>query len=288
VAVKNSYHCALFVYKTPLHNLFPMKNLLFIAFFSLFVSTKPAQAQDILSALVPLSHDVSLGKQVSTQIEKDPKVKILNEKDYPAAYQYLQNITKNIIESGQVKNAKNFPWVVKIIHDDKTLNAFCTPGGFIYVYTGLIKFLDSEDHLAGVMGHEIAHADQRHSTKQMLENQGIQMVSEMVLGKNQNAIANIAKNLLALKFSRTDETDADKASVNYLCATMYQADGAAGFFDKLQQQGKAGSTPTFLSTHPSPANRVTNIRTDAARRQCKSQTVRRANTYPDFKNSLPK
>ena len=49
---------------------------------------------------------------------------------------------------------------VRIIDNDETLNAFCLPGGFIYVYTGLIKYLDSEDHLAGVLGHEIAHADQ--------------------------------------------------------------------------------------------------------------------------------
>ncbi len=264
-----------------------MKTIYLIGLLSFYLSL-PLAAQDILSALVPLSHDVALGRQVSSQVEKDPSIKILSEKDYPKAYEYLRNITKNILESGQVKNAKNFPWEVKIIHDDKTLNAFCTPGGFIYVYTGLIKYLDSEDHLAGVMGHEIAHADQRHSTKQMLESQGVQMLSEMVLGKNQNAIANIAKNLLSLKFSRDDETSADKASVNYLCATIYQSDGAAGFFEKLLKQGQGSGTPAFLSTHPAPANRVATIRADAARRQCKSQTVRRANTYQQLKDSLPK
>jgi predicted Zn-dependent protease len=265
-----------------------MKKIIFFSLLFFASFAHQAKSQDILTALVPLSNDVEIGRQVSSQIEKDPSVKILSETKYPKAYEYLRNITQNIVQSGQVKNANNFPWVVKIIHDDKTLNAFCTPGGFIYVYTGLIKFLDSEDHLAGVMGHEIAHADQRHSTKQMIENQGIQMISQMVLGKNQNAIINIAKNLLALKFSRTDETEADKASVNYLCSTIYQADGAAGFFEKLLKRGEKNGVPTFLSTHPSPENRVAVIRADAAHRQCKSQTVRRANTYQKFKDSLPK
>lgn len=245
--------------------------------------------QDIFTNLVPLSHDVELGKQVSKQIESDKSIKILDEKKYAAAYTYIRGITENILNSGQVKNRNNFAWKVKIIHDDKTLNAFCTPGGFIYVYTGLIKFLDSEDHLAGVLGHEIAHADRRHSTKQMLESQGIQLITQAVIGKNKSAIVSIAQNLLSLKFSRDDETDADKMSVNYLCPTIYQADGAAGFFQKLQEQNQSSGVPEFLSTHPSPANRVANISADASNRQCKSSTVRRDMTlYAKFKAMLPK
>jgi predicted Zn-dependent protease len=244
--------------------------------------------QDILSMLVPLSHDVELGKQVSQQIENNKNIKILSPEKYPQSYEYIRQMTTNILNSGEVKNRNNFAWVVKIIHDDKTLNAFCTPGGYIYVYTGLIKFLDSEDHLAGVLAHEIAHADRRHTTKQMLENQGLQLLTQAVMGKNQNAILNIAKGLVSLKFSRNDESDADKMSVNYLCPTFYQADGAAGFFKKLQEQTKGG-TPEFLSTHPSPANRVAAISADAANRQCKSSTARRDMTaYSRFKATLPK
>ena len=71
----------------------------------------------------------------------------------------------------------------RLIDDDKTLNAFCTPGGFIYVYTGLIKFLDSEDQLAGVMGHEIAHAALRHSTRQMTKVYGVQTLLQVATGR---------------------------------------------------------------------------------------------------------
>ena len=65
---------------------------------------------------------------------------------------------------------------LRIIHDDSTLNAFCTPGGYIYIYTGILKFLDSEDEFAGVLGHEIAHADLRHSTRQMTKQYGVQIL----------------------------------------------------------------------------------------------------------------
>ncbi len=264
-----------------------MKKYLFILFLSF--ANNYVFAQDIFSTLIPISQDVELDKQVSKQIEGDKKNKILDEIKYPEAYAYIRGMTENILNSGKVQNRNNFPWIVKIIHDDKTLNAFCTPGGFIYVYTGLIKFLDSDNQLAGVLGHEIAHADKRHSTKQMLENQGIQLLSQAVLGKNKNAIVNIAKNLVALKFSRNDETEADKMSVEYLCNTIYQADGAAGFFIKLQEQNKGGKNIDFLSTHPNPANRVAAITADAAKRQCQSQNVRRdMHAYGRFKAMLPK
>jgi predicted Zn-dependent protease len=253
------------------------------------ITSNTLQAQDFLLNLVPISQDKELGRQVSQQIESDPKIKILDEKQYAEAYAYLRNMTKSILESGQVANAKNFDWQVKIIHDDKTLNAFCTPGGYIYVYTGLIKYLDNEDHLAGVMGHEIAHADRRHSTRQLIQNQGVNIITEIALGKNKNALVQMAQNLIALRFSRTDESDADACSVRYLCATQYQADGAAGFFEKLNSQGQGGGTPEFLSTHPSPTNRVRAIRADAGKRQCKSATVRRDGTaYQRFKAMLPK
>jgi predicted Zn-dependent protease len=266
-----------------------LKNSLLNLLLCFCISVSSLQAQDFLLNLVPISQDKELGKQVSQQIETDPKIKILDEKQYAEAYAYLRNMTKTILESGQVANAKNFDWQVKIIHDDKTLNAFCTPGGYIYVYTGLIKYLDSEDHLAGVLGHEIAHADRRHSTKQMIETQGVNAITNIVLGKNKNALVQIAQNLIALKFSRTDESDADACSVRYLCATQYQADGAAGFFEKLNAQGQGSSTPEFLSTHPSPTNRVKAIRADASKRQCKSATVRRDGTaYQRFKAMLPK
>ena len=72
-----------------------------------------------------------------------------------------------MMDDEHVADFSDFDWELKIIHDDETLNAFCAPGGYIYVYTGLIKFLAHEDNLAGVIGHEIAHADLRHSTQQL-------------------------------------------------------------------------------------------------------------------------
>ncbi|GJM31093.1 MAG: peptidase M48 [Saprospiraceae bacterium] len=212
--------------------------------------------------------DIELGKEVEQQIASDPKTyPILPEASNAEVYRYIRGITTKILNSGKVSYRDEFAWQVKIIDDPETLNAFCTPGGYIYVYTGLIKFLDSEDELAGVMGHEIAHAALRHSTRQMTQIYGISALTSIVTGKSDpGLIEQIALSLVSLKFSRSHETEADSHSVLYLCSTDYNADGAAGFFRKIESKG--GGTPEFLSTHPNPGNRVQNIEKEANGMSC--------------------
>jgi predicted Zn-dependent protease len=217
--------------------------------------------------------DIELGKEVSKQIESDPQqFPILPEQGNEEAYRYIRKMTDKILNSGAVKYKDKFVWQVKIIKDDETLNAFCTPGGYIYVYTGLIKYLDSEDQLAGVMAHEIAHADLRHSTRQMTKTYGLSALVSIATGKSEpGLVEQIALGLVSLKFSRSHETESDNNSVKYLCGTDYRADGAAGFFKKIESDK---TPPQFLSTHPSPANRVENIETRAKEMDCKGR-----NTY---------
>ncbi len=125
--------------------------------------------------LFSLEDDRRLGAQVNQEILSNPgQYPVLPEAGNAEAYRYIRGITQKILNSGKVEHRDEFAWEVRIIKDDNTLNAFCTPGGYIYVYTGLIKYLDSEEQLAGVMGHEIAHADRRHSTKQMTQTYGVQ------------------------------------------------------------------------------------------------------------------
>jgi predicted Zn-dependent protease len=206
--------------------------------------------------LFSIEQDKELGAQVAAEIESDKvQFPLLDSLSNSEVYKYIYKIRATILNSGKVENKDNFAWQMKIIHDDSTINAFCTPGGYIYVYTGLIKYLDSEDQLAGVMSHEIAHADLRHSTRQMTKLYGVNMLMNVVLGTDQESIKQITSQLIGLKFSRTHETEADAGSVNYLCPTPYNAAGGAGFFEKIVADG-GGGTPEFLSTHPSPDNRI--------------------------------
>ncbi len=237
--------------------------------------------------LFSLDQDKQLGAQTNTQILADPKqFPVLPEKGNEEAYRYVRGITQRILNSGKVEHKDEFPWEVRLIDDDETLNAFATPGGYIYVYTGLIKYLDSEDELAGVMGHEIAHADQRHSTQQMTQLYGVQALAALASGNATGELAGrMVTSLASLKFSRSHETEADSYSVIYLCPTGYESDGAAGFFRKLEAGGSGGRPPEFLSTHPNPGNRVANIEKQAQALGC---TGKESNTaeYAKIKKLL--
>jgi len=217
--------------------------------------------------LFSIQQDKDLGIKVAGEINADPvKYPVLDPTTNVAAYKYINDIRDAILATGKVKHAEDFKWELKIIKDDSTLNAFCTPAGYIYIYTGIIKFLDNEAELAGVMGHEMAHADLRHLTRQMTKTYGIQLVVSAALGEME-ALKQITNGLIGLKFSRSHETEADRMSVEYLCGTRYRADGGAGFFEKIKAMG-SGTPPEFMSTHPSPTNRIENYHTWAKAGNC--------------------
>lgn len=274
-----------------------MKNIrisllaLCVASFTLFVSCGDDDGSilDQITGLTP-ANDVELGRSVVQQIESDPaQFPILSETDYPEAYSYIRAMTTNILQSDDVAHKDIFQYdEVKIIHNDEVLNAFATPGGFIYVYTGLIKFLDRADDLAGVMGHEIAHASLRHSKEQLQQQLGLQFLISIALGDGSAAdVAALASNVLSLQFSRSDEAESDEYSVIYLNDTDYACNGAATFFEKIEAAG-GGSGPEFLSTHPSPDSRVADINSKATEVGCSTDAISEAGmSYTDFIASLP-
>ncbi len=259
---------------------------LFSTFFMLMVTTTSCDEDGGIN-IFSIEDDIRLGQQVSEEIAANPQeYPILSESQYPQAYSYLRGVLNKILSSPDIRYRNEFAYEqIKIIQNDEVLNAFATPGGYIYVYTGLIKFLDSEDHFAGVLGHEIAHAEKRHSSEALQRQMGIQLLLDIVLGNNQGAVSQVLVNLGSLKFSRDAETEADEAAVQFLEDTEYSCTGVAGFFEKLEAQGGA-RVPEFLSTHPSPANRVENINAQANSIGCNQASANPA-TYQDFKNSLP-
>ncbi len=234
----------------------------FFLFLSIFLMTGVPTGCKIKGGqginLFSIEQEKELGLQVKQEIESNPsEFPILPEQGHEEIYAYIRSLRDRLLGSGQVAHRQDFAWEVKIIQDDETLNAFCTPGGYIYVYSGLIKFLDSESELLGVLGHEMAHAALRHSTRQLTKIYGLQVLVAIATGKSEpGLVEQIALGLVSLKFSRSHEAEADAHSVLYLCNSPYDAAGAAGFFEKMLDRP---NPPEFLSTHPSPDHRVEDI-----------------------------
>jgi predicted Zn-dependent protease len=219
--------------------------------------------------LFTIEDDIQLGADLKAQIDADPETyPKLDPNQYADAYDHVERIRDAVLASDDVRYADEFTWEVTIIDDDEVLNAFAAPGGYIWVYTGLVRFLDTEDQLTGVLGHEIAHADQRHSTEQLTKLYGVSMLLEVAFGEDPGLIADIAAGLVSLSFSRDQEAQADEYSVIYLCDTAYAANGAAGFFELLEGSAEI---PEFLSTHPSSSSRVIDIDAVAADLGCSTE-----------------
>lgn len=215
--------------------------------------------------LFSIADDADLGKQIDQEIKANPK-------EYPPlnndrVRDYLQSMVNAIVASPKVKYRGTFPYTVTMINDDKTVNAFATPGGYIYVYTGLLRFCDNEATVAGVLAHEIAHAEQRHGTEHMTQAMGMSALLAIVSSQNKNnsAIVDIAASsatlLATLANSRSDELEADTKGFGYLQSTQWWPGGIKMFFERiLQEQGRGTSVfEEWLSTHPAPEDRLKNI-----------------------------
>lgn len=234
-----------------------------------------------------VNKDIELGMMVDSSIQNSPnEYTVIPRQSFPEAYAFIEGMKDSILASPDIIYGDRFEWKVTLLQDDETLNAFATPGGYIYIYTGLMKFLDDENELAGVLGHEIAHSDRRHSTDQLTKQYGISTLLQILLNGNSSQLAGVAANLIQLKFSRNAEAEADEYSVRYMCPTAYAADGASGFFAKLVAMGQSGGTPQFLSTHPDPDNRVEDIKAQKDMLGCEG-TGTFSQRYQDFLATLP-
>lgn len=149
--------------------------------------------------------------------------------------------------------------------EDNAPNAFTIPGAKIYVHTGLLKMVRSEDELAGVMAHEIGHAYDRHPAKGMSRQLGVGYLSKLVLPQNKSAVKQIALNLaqngILTRYGREDEYTADELGYYILKKSGYRTDGLRIFLQKLASLEQGSGTPlAFLSTHPPTPDRISRLK----------------------------
>ena len=165
-----------------------------------------------------------------------------------------------------------FDYSINVIRHN-ALNAFATPGGNLFLFTGLLLAMDHEAEVAGVLAHEIAHASQRHIANRIAQTQRISLLSlagailgGLVGGEGGSALmagSMAAAQTAQLKYSRADETDADHVGMSYLVKAGYPPRGMVGAFEKIRrQQWLLGSSiPPYLSSHPGVQERINYIST---------------------------
>lgn len=172
-------------------------------------------------------------------------------------------------QTGQSGEIRNFAWEFNLVKNNE-LNAFCMPGGKIVVYEGLMKLVSSDDELAVVLGHEVAHAVAKHSnermSQQVLSQYGANVLGS-VLSNKSAAIQNVAGKVyglgtqygVTLPFSRKHESEADYIGLIFMRLAGYDPNVALTFWQKMASMSQ-GSTPELMSTHPSDSKRISQIK----------------------------
>ncbi|MBM3374805.1 MAG: M48 family metallopeptidase [Betaproteobacteria bacterium] len=160
-------------------------------------------------------------------------------------------------------DARRWQWEVIVLRSDQ-VNAFCMPGGKIAFFTGILNRLSlSDEEVAAIMGHEMAHALREHARAQMAKAQltdiGASVLSEVLgFGQAGRQVLGYGGQLLSLKFSRDDETDADLVGLDLAARAGYDPRAAISLWRKMQSQSR-GAPPQWLSTHPSGNSRIDEI-----------------------------
>lgn len=206
--------------------------------------------------------DVLSKSTISTNASWNQKVKDVGQKIAVSAETFMR-------ENGMEKDLANYKWEFNLIQDDKTVNAFCMPGGKIVVYTGILPVVQDENGLATVMSHEVAHALANHGGERMSQELIVQAggmgLSQLMKSKPaaaqqilMQAYGAGSKVGILLPYSRSHESEADHIGLILMARAGYDPKTATAFWERMSSLGGA-KPPELLSTHPANARRIADI-----------------------------
>lgn len=235
--------------------------LLLVALISLILLPSDILAKNLLESF-SLSLEKEIGYNSYQQIIAQKEVVQLPQ----ARQEWLNSMFTNLAKQSGRQNEIKFS--VGVVKDD-TVNAFALPGGYIFVHTGLLSYIKSDGELAGVLAHEIAHVDRRHSMDTITRTIGMSVVLSLIVNKSSDKrkkqisqIGAVAINLTELGYSREAEFEADAYGVGFMKAAGYKKDELLNFWRRMEGESGSSKNSSILqlfSTHPPTSDRIKKI-----------------------------
>jgi predicted Zn-dependent protease len=219
-----------------------------------------------LARLVPAAQVEEAAAQQYAKLKQEASAKGLLAPSGDTQLRRVRAIAQRILPFAGKWNARavNWKWEINLLRSNE-INAFCMPGGKIAFYAGILESLKlSDDEVAIVMGHEMSHALREHSrarlAQQAATNIGASLLSQVFgLSGTGNAILGASANLLGLRFSREDETEADAVGLELAARAGYDPRAGITLWRKMQASHAGGAAPEWMSSHPADGNRVAEI-----------------------------
>ena len=205
------------------------------------------------------AQEIQLGQEMDAQVKRE--MGVYEDADLQ---RYVADIGMRLARASE---RPNLPWHFTVV-DEPAVNAFALPGGYIYITRGILPFLNDEEQMAGVLGHEIGHVTARHSAQQYTKatsaGVGLTLLSIFVPeARPLQGAAETALGVLFLKYGRDDELQADRLGTQYTAKSGWDPRGVGGMLRTLERldaaSGSSKGVPNWLSTHPSPADRVQKV-----------------------------
>ncbi len=205
--------------------------------------------------LLSTEEEIRLGRQLSAEVEKQERV--LDDKE-------MQTYVRQLgAELAQYAPRQDVEYTFKVIDAPDKVNAFALPGGYIYVYTGLMRICENEAELAAVMAHEIGHVSGYHHGESISRQYSYNLVMSIILGEDANALAELGARIMGtaghMFYSRENEREADRTGMNILVQAGYNPGAMLSFMGKLieedQRRGGGRGLPIFAS-HPPTEERI--------------------------------
>lgn len=237
--------------------------VVFVAFglanFFFNVSENPVTGEKQRVALTP-QEEIVLGQQGKQEVLQQYGGLYPS----PSLQAYVTQVGQQVVQQSEAINLP-YPYEFHVLGDGDTVNAFALPGGQIFITTGLLSRMDSEAQLAGVLGHEVAHVVARHGAEHLARQQlGATLVGAIGVAASEDPgsarqaalVAQAVNQLISLRYGREDELESDRLGLEFMVDANYDPEGIVELMAILDEASAGGRPPEFLSTHPSPDNRV--------------------------------
>ncbi len=230
-----------------------------------------------------IDDEVNIGLNVQEAlIANTSDFPILDRSIYPEVYAYIDALLDLNLESNVVKHADDMPWEIHLVNNKNRSHAFSLPGGKVFIYVGLLSKMTSEHELAALIGYQLSLADDGVLTKNLQDEFGLSLLLDLALSSNLEQAQDVGSALENMELTIDQIYDADKRSVDYLCASEMHSGGIEHFLSEHPQ----ASDIEWISSSISPASRIASVNNHFNQQGC-APNATNANAFAEFYDLLP-